>query len=281
MIKERLLVLGLTFNEVEIYLALLNKGELSVNEIGSRSGLHRQVCYDALDRLVEKGFVSFLIKQNKKFFKALNPERIIDYLDSKKEDIEIKKQQIEKDLPELKRMFNSQKEETEIELIKGKNVLRTIYNDIQKTLKKTKGNLLAMGIDETKFLEFDKIAIKQHILRMQKNKLKEKLLSKESATYFFEGQQSEYRLVPDHLFNPNPTHVYSNKVAILIWGQPTYGIIIKSKQVSDANKKFFEMMWSIAKKRKNKNNFFSKKPLAKTKQIKRSIAFKGKNQKWH
>ena len=58
MIKETLLKLGLTSNEVEIYLTLLNKGEISVNEIGSSSGLHRQVCYDALDRLLEKGVVS-------------------------------------------------------------------------------------------------------------------------------------------------------------------------------------------------------------------------------
>ena len=66
MIKEALLGLGLTSNETEIYLVLLNWGELSVNEIGSKSGLHRQVCYDALDRLVEKGFISFLINNNKK-----------------------------------------------------------------------------------------------------------------------------------------------------------------------------------------------------------------------
>ena len=63
MIKEALLGLGLTSNETEIYLVLLNWGELSVNEIGSKSGLHRQVCYDALDRLVEKGFISFLINK--------------------------------------------------------------------------------------------------------------------------------------------------------------------------------------------------------------------------
>jgi sugar-specific transcriptional regulator TrmB len=119
MIKETLRNLGLTQNEVEIYLTLLNSGELSVNEIGSKSGLHRQVCYDALDRLVEKGFVSYIIKDNKKFFKALNPEKILDYLDEQK-------QEINSILPDLNAMFVTEKEETEVEVIKGKNVLRTI-----------------------------------------------------------------------------------------------------------------------------------------------------------
>ena len=243
MLKETLKKLGMTQNEVEIYLTLLNSGEMSVNEIGSKSGLHRQVCYDALDRLLEKGFVSYIVKNSKKFFKCLSPEKIVGYLEEKKEEvISI--------LPELKRLYNEEKEETEVEVIKGKNVLRTVYNDIFRTIKESKETLYAMGIEETKFLEFDEIAIKQHIIRMKKHKLRERLLSKENATYFFEGPQSEYRLLPEHLFNPNPTHVYGDKIAVIVWGTPTYGIIIKSRQVADANRKYFEILWKTAKKRK-------------------------------
>ena len=89
MLKETLKNLGMTNNEIEIYLTLLNSVELSVNDIGMKSGLHRQVCYDALDRLLEKGFVSYIIKDNKKFFKVLEPEKILDYLDEKKQEIQI------------------------------------------------------------------------------------------------------------------------------------------------------------------------------------------------
>ncbi len=243
MIKEILKNLGMTPNEVEVYLTLLESGELSVNEIGSKSGLHRQVCYDALDRLLEKGFVSFVVKNNKKYFKPLPPEKIFDYLDEKKREIS-------SILPKLNVLYKAEKEATEVEVVKGKNVLRTIYNDILRVLKEKKENLYAMGIEETKFLEFDEVAIRQHINRLRKNKLKEKLLSKESATYFFEGAQSDYRLIPDHLFNPNPTHVYGDKIAIIVWGKPTYGIIIKNKQIADANRKYFEILWKTAKKRK-------------------------------
>ena len=246
MIKETLKNLGMTQNEVEVYLTLIETGELSVNDIGSKSGLHRQVCYDALDRLLEKGFVSYISKNNKKFFKALEPKKLIDYLDEKKDEIN-------SILPKLDSLFKTENQETEVELIKGRNVLRTIYNDIFNTLKKSKDDLFIMGVEETKFLEFDKIAIKQHILKMKKNHLKEKLLSKESTSTFFESSQSEYKLIPDNLFNPNPTHIYGDKLAILIWGKPTYGIIIKNKQVADANRKYFQMLWKIAKKPKALN----------------------------
>jgi sugar-specific transcriptional regulator TrmB len=242
MVKETLLKLGMTRNEIEIYLTLLNSGELSVYEIGSKAGLHRQVCYDALDRLLEKGFVSYAKKQGKKYFRPLYPDKILDFLEERKD-------QVKAILPKLQVMYNLEKEETDVEVIKGKNVLRTIYTDIFRTLNKSKENLYIMGVEETKFLESDRVAIKQHILRIKKNGLKEKLLARESAKQFFSGTQSEYRLIPDNLFNPNPTHIYGDKIAIIIWGTPTYGIIIKNKQVADANRKYFQMLWKIAKKK--------------------------------
>ena len=82
---------------------------------------------------------------------------------------------------------------------------------------------------------------------MKKNNLKEKLLAKETGEYFFEGKQSEYRFIPDNLFNPNPTHIYGDRIAIVIWGKPTYGIIIKNKEVADANRKYFQILWKTAK----------------------------------
>jgi len=240
----------MTNNEIKIYITLLNLGESSVNDIGSKSGLHRQVCYDALDRLLEKGFVSYVTKNNKKFFNALNPDKIIDYLEEEKYEIDKRKKEVTKILPKLKDMFNYEASETNVEVIKGSKVLRTILNDVILTLKGTNNEIYIIGVDETQFFEFDEITFQQYIIKLKKYKIREKLLTKESATKFLSGTQSEYRMVPDNLFNPNPTHIYGDKVAIIIWGKPTYGIIIKNKQVADANRKYFQMLWKIAKKKR-------------------------------
>ena len=181
----------------------------------------------------------------------MNPERLIDYLEERKSELDLKKQNIGIILPQLQTMFITEKGETDVQVIKGKNALRTIYKDIFTTLQKTGEKLYALGIEETKFLEYDEIGIKQHILKFKKHKLKELLISKESESEFFKGSQSEYRLIPDKDFNPNPTQIYGDKIALIIWGRPVYGIIIKNKQVADANKKYFKMLWKIAKPQKN------------------------------
>ena len=89
--------------------------------------------------------------------------------------LEEKKLEILDIIPRLNDIFNQRQEETTVEIIKGKRVLRTITNDVFSTLKNTKQPLLAMGIDERKYSEFDELGIKQYISKLRKFGLKEKL----------------------------------------------------------------------------------------------------------
>ncbi len=233
--------LGLTNNEVETYIKLLMSGSVTVNTIAERTGMHRQACYDALDRLLEKGFVSFVLKDGKKHFQALPPEQLVVYAENMKT-------RLSEMLPELKRIATSPKEETAVEVYKGKNVVRTILRDVISTLKETPGAVLISGVEESKFIEYDKPAIDKYVLDMRKFGFKEKLLAMEGTTDFLEGGQSEYRLLPKEFFNPNPTFIYGDKVVFLIWGTPLYATIISSKEISDTNRKQFNMLWKISKK---------------------------------
>jgi sugar-specific transcriptional regulator TrmB len=240
MIKDVLAGLGMTANEIEIYLVLLKSGQLSVNDVGEKAGLHRQVCYDALERLLEKGFVSYTVQNSKKYFQALNPEKILDYLDEKKE-------LVNEVMPELVKMTTLPREDTFVEVIKGKNVIRTVLRDVINTLKRTKGELLMLGVEETKFVEEDRIAIQQYLRDLKRFGLKERLIAKEGAELYFTGEQSEYRLIGAEHFNPNPVYIYSGKIVQVVWGNPTHAVMIKSKEVFDSNRKYFEMLWKIAK----------------------------------
>jgi len=249
--KETFKEIGLTNNETEVYLTLLKTGSSSVNTIAEKSGLHRQAVYDALDRLLEKGFVSFAVRQNKKYFQGIDPERILDYLEAKKE-------RFRSLLSELIKMTNHQKEDTKVEIFKGKRIANVIYKDVQKTLLDKKGEVLITGIDERKFIDVDEIALQQHIKTLEKLGFTERLLSKEGDVLFVEGKQSKYRWMPNEYFNPTPIYVYGNKLAFLIWGTPNYAIIIENETLADSYRKQFNLMWKHAKKvPKTKNHVSS------------------------
>ena len=238
--KSILKELSLTNNEIEVYLTLLKTGSISVNEIAEKSGLHRQAVYDALDRLLEKGFASFVVKNNKKHFQGINPEKILGYLNEKED-------KFKSILPELINLTKLPREDTFAEFFKGKGIVRTVYRDIIKEFEKKSGEVLISGVDERKFIEEDKIALEQHLLRLRKLGCKERVLIKEGDTYFVKGPQTEYRWIEEKSFNPTPIYVYNDKLTTIIWGNPNYAIIIENKNLADAYRKQFNLLWKIAK----------------------------------
>ena len=239
--KEVLKELGLTNNETEVYLTLLQKGSISVNEIAGRSGLHRQAVYDSLDRLLEKGFVNFVIKNGKKYFQGIHPEKILGYLEEKEN-------KFKSILPDLINLTKLPREDTFVEMFKGKGIIRIIYNDIVKTFEKHPGEVLISGVDERKFIEEDKIALEQHLLRLRKLKCKERILLKEKDKYFVKGKQTVYKHIPEKYFGATPIYVYSNKLCFIIWGNPNYAIIIENQNLAETHRKHFHLLWKIAEK---------------------------------
>ena len=238
--KKILKELGLTNNEIEVFITLLKIGSVSVNTIAEKSGLHRQVVYDALDRLLEKGFVSFILKNSKKHFKAVNPNKILDYIKEKEEKFKIL-------LPDLISLSKMPREDTLVEVFKGKEIVRIVYKDIIKEFEKVNGEILISGVDERKFIEEDKIALKQHLKKLHILKIKERILVKEGDTNLMAGQQTIYKYIPKEYFNPTPVYVYKNKLTFIIWGTPNYAIIIENKELADSYRKQFNLLWKISK----------------------------------
>ena len=89
--------IGLTETEIKAYLSLLTLGATSAGRIVEETGVYRKNLYDALNKLIEKGLVSYVIEDKIRVFQAKNPENLEKYLDEKKAKIEEQKQEIQKD----------------------------------------------------------------------------------------------------------------------------------------------------------------------------------------
>ena len=85
--KEILKQIGLTDGEIEVYLCLLRIGPSLVSRITKETGLHRTHIYDTLEKLKEKGLVSTFIQSGKNYFKPAKPNKILQFLDEKKEKV--------------------------------------------------------------------------------------------------------------------------------------------------------------------------------------------------
>ena len=90
-IESLLRSIGLTENEIEIYLTCLKIGSQVASIISLRSNINRGTTYSVLKTLIKKGLITQSKKAQGTYFQALDPESIIKYIDKKKENLDKKK----------------------------------------------------------------------------------------------------------------------------------------------------------------------------------------------
>ena len=58
---------------------------------------------------------------------------------------------------------------------------------------------------------------------------------------------AEIRYLPQKYENPVSVNIYGDKTAIILWATEPIAIVIKNKEIAEAYKNYFELMWKIAK----------------------------------
>ncbi|MBR9691876.1 hypothetical protein GOV06_03745 [Candidatus Woesearchaeota archaeon] len=234
---EPLEKLGLQEAGIKIYLALLKKGLSTATQMSQYTGLNRSHIYDKLDILLEKGLISFVIKNNVKYFKASDPEKILDYIKEMQANI----QNI---IPELNKLKDIPKPKTIVELYQGKEGMKTVLKDVIRERK----DYSVFG-EEGQFQEILPVYIHQFLRDVKYNKMKERLLSKEEkrGKIVLTEENTEIRHLPDKFFSPITMVVYGDKIAIFIWAEPQFVVLIKDDSVAKAFNSYFNVLWEIAK----------------------------------
>lgn len=248
MIKGALQKIGLTDGEIKVYLSLLELGSTTTWNITKRSKVSGSKVYEVLDRLIAKGFVSSIIKNNVKYFEASSPERILDYLNEKESEIEKEKITIKKIIPDL---ILKQKEtkKSEVKVFTGFEGIKTCNEDIINSLKKGE-EWLSMGLTEQP--EHWEAYFNRRQKDRAKKGIKHKHLLNEKYKRLYDIRKSfphtEFRFLPKELEMPTSTEIYKNKVIIMILlKESPMAVMIESEAVANSFKKYFDALWKITK----------------------------------
>lgn len=239
MYEEQLKELGLTDNEVKIYLLLLKHSLMNPSDISQKLGLHRGYIYDALERMQEKGVVSTLLKSNKKYYRAIDPKNLVELL-------KLRLENFRKIVPKLRALMEIKKEDIKVELHKGKRVYRTLIKDIIGSLKRG-DEVYLMGVDEGVLLkEVEPIYLKQYLNLIKSKKIKEKIVIKKGARKL-DYPNLSYKEVSRDYIGKTAQVIYKDKVAMFIMGNPHNLILIENEDVAETYRKQFEFMWKLIK----------------------------------
>lgn len=234
-IKDKLKELGLTENESKIYSSLIEMGPVNASLLTRKSGLHRRVVYDTLDRMIKKGLVGFIIRNHVRIFQVANPSKFMEVI-KEREAI------VSDILPELMTMYKKTRESEETNFYKGKSGLKLIFEDQISSGKEILilgASLIAYDVLQFYFKWFDK--------RRKENKIKARIIFN-SAGKKMNIPYSQVRYIPEKYSSPLAVNIYGDKVAVILWSKENpLAVVIKNRQIAEGYKKYFEFMWKVAK----------------------------------
>lgn len=96
MLKKKLLKLGLSENEIKIYLYILEHGNCTIRELIRKTGLSvtRQTIYNLINQLEDKGLIQFSHDDKNRYIEASPPNSLRLYLDKKQEELDKHKTEV-------------------------------------------------------------------------------------------------------------------------------------------------------------------------------------------
>jgi sugar-specific transcriptional regulator TrmB len=249
--SEALQTIGLTKGEATTYLTLLKLGNTSTGAIIKESKVSRSKVYDVLERLKQKGLATEVTKQNVKFFEATNPNKIITYLETKKQNINRKIESSKKIVSELNKLKSQDLVKQEAKVYSGVEGLKAVYGEILHELNQG-DEYLAFGLDKKELgNEKANLFIKKFHLNREQKKIKARIImhpsTKEEMKEFSRLKHYEYKFVETRF--PTNIAIWRDKVLTLVWGEEPVAFVIKSKQIADKYKEYFEFIWQRSKEK--------------------------------
>lgn len=245
---ELLESIGLTPGESKVYLALLKLGNTTTGPLAKESGVSASKVYKILDRLMTKGLAGYILQGKTKYFNAVEPHRILEYLDQQEETLKQKKQTVKELIPqlELERTMGQQANAT---LFQGfKAVTNVISNIIDELTTGEAYYVLGATYGNTPGLR--PFFYKHHQRRIDKG-VKVNLL----ANYETKGnleettkQLSEIRYLPQQFVSNMTFYFYQQKVLIVLFTKQPTAFMIKGEDAVESFRAYFETFWTTAKK---------------------------------
>lgn len=134
-----------------------------------------------------------------------------------------------------------------IDIYEGQQGFLNFFDHVYQTVISGNSDIYACNIDEQLFEKWSGDRANEHLERMKKvNNLRCKVLLKEGDLNFIASSYAEYKWLPRDLFSSVPFYVFGHKLAIILFNEEPKIIVLNNSAVTEAYKKQFTGLWSMA-----------------------------------
>lgn len=235
-LEETLTNFGFSLKQAKIYLAVLECGIASAQDIASKAGLKRTTTYSVLEELARKGVVVKTKEKGKDRFLAISPRELASRFAGYQRNFE-------ESLPQLLAIYNQKPVKPKVQFFEGSQGIKQIYAD---TLKEKPKEILEWNTKNIfqMFPGFPKAYVKQRGALG----IRAKRIAPNNPDYQGHRNQDSRELSETKLIDPKEydipieINIYNNKVAFMSYGDQI-GLIIESEGIAKAMRRIYEIFW--------------------------------------
>ncbi|MDP2924897.1 MAG: helix-turn-helix domain-containing protein [Nanoarchaeota archaeon] len=248
MLNETLKRVGLTEGEVKVYNALIRIGISSLNNIHEKTGLERRSIYDILNKLIEKGMVTYTIEKGKRSFQITHPNKILSYIEEKEYELNNLKKEIKKEISSIIEIYNENKPPIKAEVYRGKEGFKALSEDMlgYKDVWFIGGSGEIQKIMPDFLIFYNKKRIKMKVMwhdLIETNTLMDIFKNKQKKE-LKKTQYYEYKTLPPEFHSPNIICIFGDKVVNMLWSHSLFAFVIQNKEIADSYLRYFKFLWN-------------------------------------
>lgn len=243
-LKRSLEEIGLTVAEAKVYETLLKAGQMMTGQLSNKSGVRTSNIYPVLEKLIEKGLVSYSITSNAKQFRAEGINHLKDYFKMQQEKLKIQEQELLQFIPTLARMDNSN-ESPEVAIYKGINGIKSAQETVLNTLAKNDTFYViatSRQANEKLMPYFNHF----HQRRAEKGIKYKVIYGKKLSDFAFERKNyalTFVKILSHGIETPATTWIFGEYVVLANFDQSPFVIKIKNNAIAATFREYFDLLW--------------------------------------
>ncbi len=235
--KQLLLPLGLSEFQAKVYIAALELGEASMQQLSQKSGVKRTTIYHFIDELRERGFISETRKRKRLVYSAVDPEYILEL--EKGRLVELHQL-----LPDLQAIHNKSHRKPRVTFYEGLQGIKEVYAD---TLKEKQPIIAYSDFEHMKQVLgdfFDQYPPE----RARKNITFQSIVR--DSPIARENSKRDYGLLRDTKFLSSgdlktEINIYGDKVALMSFrSNPPFVVLIEDHDIAETLRTGWHALWS-------------------------------------
>lgn len=241
---------GLTDGEIKVYLAMVELGLSTTGPIIKKSGIARSIIYEILEKLMQKGLISYIIKEKRHHYQVAEPQKLLDYIDEREKRLRENRARVESILPQLL-VMKAEAKESEAQIYEGFKGIQTVHERTYLKLKKGEG-YYNLGISAFQDEKYHRYWQKDHV-RRAKAGIRCRLLFNQGTDPKVLKNRNSYRYcdarcMPTAIKTPAWIMGYKDVTVIGLQSRKGLAVEIINQEIADSFKQYFEEFWKQTKR---------------------------------